>query len=312
MIHEKNLTANKAKLYVVTCISNPVRYKSRYSLYKDFEKMVVDAGAELYTVEIAFGNRQFEVTDYKTLNDIQLRTTTELWHKENALNIGIQNLPSDWEYVAWIDADICFARPDWVTETLHMLQHYDIVQMFSHAQDLSPTHEVIQNHKGFVYCYQNGLPGSNTYYPNWHPGFSWAARREALDKLGGLIDYAILGAADRHMAFGLIGKIDSSIPSELKNGAYAQELRLWEDRANRLIKKNIGYMPGTILHYWHGKKKDRGYQDRWKILVNNSYDPDLDLKRDTQGLYQLTDHNIKLRDDIRKYFRSRNEDSIDL
>ena len=305
----KKLTCDIPKLYVVTPIINPFRYQSRYRLYRDFEKRVNDAGAVLYTVEVAYGNRPFEVTSSCDPTDVQLRTTSELWHKENAINVGIGRLPTDWEYVAWIDADIAFARPDWVSETLHLLQHYDFVQMFSLAQDLNPHNEVFQNHKGFVYSYHNNLK-YKTGYSDWHPGFCWAARRSALDHVGQLIDYAILGAADRHMAFGLIGKMEATILQDLKNGAYAQELRLWEARATRHIKKNIGYMDGTILHYWHGAKKNRRYQERWKILVNNRYDPDLDLKRDSNFLYQLTDHNINLRDDLRNYFRARNEDCI--
>jgi len=38
----------------------------------------------------------------------------------------------------------------------------------------------------------------------------------------------------------------------------------------------------------------------------------LDLKYDFQGVLQLTDRNIKLRDDVIHYFNVRNEDSIDL
>jgi len=57
---------------------------------------------------------------------------------------------------------------------------------------------------------------------------------------------------------------------------------------------------------------DRHYSDRWKILVDNKYNPESDLKRDAQGLYSLTDRSPGLRDGIRTYFRSRNEDSIDL
>lgn len=310
VIHSRSLSDKPAKLYVVTSISNPARYSSRYNLYRRFEKMVKDGGGELYTVESAFGNRHFQITEKETPYNIQVRTRSELWHKENLLNIGMNNLPDDWEYVAWIDADVAFARPDWVSETLHQLQHYDFVQMFSKAQDLLPNHDPMQQHYGFVYSYINNRVAKSGY-SNWHPGFAWAARRSAIDKVGGLIDFAVLGAADRHMAFGLIGKMDETVPEPLLNGAYGKHLRIWQDRAEKYILRNIGYVDGLLLHYWHGKKKDRRYQDRWKILLNNNYDPELDLKRDSQGVWQLTDRNIELRDDIRKYFRSRNEDSID-
>jgi len=311
MVLASKLTEEKAKLYVVTCISNPVRYASRYRLYNEFEKLVTDAGAELYTVELAYGNRPFEITQPNKLHNIQLRTNHELWHKENLINAGINRLPSDWEYVAWIDADIKFARNDWVKETIHQLQHYDIIQMFSVAQDLTPNFEPMQKHFGFMYSYLNERPASLNY-TNWHPGFAWAARRSAVDNLGGLIDYGILGAGDRHMACALIGKINESYPQSLIKTNYGKHLRIWEDRALKYVKKNVGCMDGLILHSWHGKKRDRRYVDRWKILINNNFDPELDIKRDSQGIYQLTERNIRLRDDIRWYFRSRNEDSIDL
>lgn len=306
----KQLTKDPAKLYVVTPIINPCRYQSRYRLYKEFAKMVADAGAILYTVEVAFGNRPFSVTEECNPHHIQLRTWSEMWHKENQINLGISRLPQDWEYVAWIDADVQFARPDWVQETINQLQHYHVVQMFSVAHDLGPTHDAFQKHHGFAYSYVHNLRG-NQDYSNWHPGYAWAARREAINDLGGLIDYAILGAADRHMAFALIGRGRQTIHSKLQGG-YAQELGLWEERAEKYVKRNVGYVPGLLVHYWHGKKRDRRYRERWEILVGNNYDPDLDLKRDWQGLYALTDRNIQLRDDLRGYFRARNEDSIDL
>jgi hypothetical protein len=87
---------------------------------------------------------------------------------------------------------------------------------------------------------------------------------------------------------------------------------MWENRAEKHIRRNVGYVPGLLLHHWHGKKRDRKYADRWKIIIDNDYDPHYDLKEDWQGLWQLTDRSFKLRDDIRAYFRSRNEDSIDL
>ena len=35
-------------------------------------------------------------------------------------------------------------------------------------------------------------------------------------------------------------------------------------------------------------------------------------RRDVQGLYQLTNRSPRMREEIRRYFRERNEDSIDV
>jgi hypothetical protein len=136
-------------------------------------------------------------------------------------------------------------------------------------------------------------------------------RRDAWNTLGGLLDTAILGAGDRHMATALLAHVERSYPAGLSAG-YLDKLQHWQRRAQDL-RRNVGYMPGTLLHAWHGAKKHRNYLGRWKVLTRNQYDPNHDLKPDWQGLWQLEqfcDRQIQLRDDIRAYFRSRNEDAI--
>lgn len=307
-------------LYVVTCISNPRRFRSRYDLYRKFEKYVKDSGAILVTIEQCFGDREYEITDPCDTNHIRIQTTSEVWHKENMLNLAIQRLPHDWKYVAWIDADIEFVRPDWVYETIHLLQHHDLIQMFSQAADLNPKYEFLSTiREGVIASWrkENCGPlkkGDGRYgVGNRHPGYAWAARRDAFDKLGGLIDWAILGSADWHMAAALCGQVLASISPAMAKACpgYKALCEDWQDRATKYIRYNVGFMDGLVVHYWHGKKVDRRYTDRWKILVENKYDPRLDLKRDWQGLWQLTDHNHKLRDELRAYMSARNEDSID-
>src|SRR5438876_12277239 len=120
-------------LHVVAVISNPVRYHSRWQLYRDFAPYIVASGAKLTTVELAYGEREYALQNIAPQDGghqyIQVRTPYEIWHKENLVNLGLSRLPSDWKYAAWIDADVSFARSNWVDETLHQLQHWPIVQM---------------------------------------------------------------------------------------------------------------------------------------------------------------------------------------
>jgi hypothetical protein len=311
------------KLHVITVISNPVRFHSRYELYNNFKKHMEASGAQLHTVELAFGDRPFEITRGGCgSNETQFRTFDELWHKENMINLALARLPTDWEYVAWIDADIMFQNPYWLAETVQQLQHHMVVQLFAQAVDLGPRHEIMQTHRGFVKGYfDEGFKCPNMKHKDWgyygygptgsfaHPGYAWAARREALEHTGGLLEFAILGSGDHHMAMALIGEAAKTFPSNI-HSRYAFKIMQWQDRAVRYLHRDIGFVDGTLLHYWHGKKIDRNYRGRWVIL--DEYDPDLDIKRDTQGLFVLTDNNPKLRDGIRMYFRNRNEDSIDV
>jgi hypothetical protein len=293
-------------LYAITTVSNPNRYKTRYQLYKEFARSVSVSGVRLLTVEVAFRERPFAVTKPGNPWHVQLRTCHELWHKENMINIALGRLPESWQYVAWIDADVAFARRDWPTETVHQLQHHPFVQLFSMAMDLQHCYEPFQKHRGFAWSHRKGLPIASC-----HPGFAWAARRDAINQVGGLIEVDIVGGADRHMATAMVGKVETSIPANC-TPAYAAELLRWQERCHNHVRNNIGYVEGLLLHYWHGKKRERHYDSRREILTRNQYDPSLDLKKDCCGLWQLTDRNSQLRDEIREYFGSRNEDSIDL
>lgn len=309
-----------SKFHVITMVSNPVRYESRYRLYHQFRTKLERTGIKLWTAEIAFGERPFEVTQSGDVHDLQLRTLTELWHKERALVLLVNRLTEDhpdWKYLAWIDADVEFPNWEgpkaWYYETVHALQHFEVVQMFQTAVDLGPQGQAIHTHTGFAYSYRQGLPFKSGY-SNWHPGFAWAITREAYDAAP-IIDFGVLGSGDRHMACGWVGKIEESV-NRMVSTPYVEKLRAWQEQAERYVRRDIGYVPGNILHYWHGPKKARGYQDRWKILVDTKFDPDRDLKTDAYGLYQFADHgdlrSIQIRDKFRNYFWARREDSNEL
>jgi hypothetical protein len=53
----------------------------------------------------------------------------------------LSEIHPDWPKVAWIDSDVNFERDDIMDETRHALAHYDVVQMWSHAQDMGPENE---------------------------------------------------------------------------------------------------------------------------------------------------------------------------
>ncbi len=304
-------------LDVILVLSNTRRFESRYRLFKKAYKHLRHApNVRVSIVEMAFGERGHVAGEAHLGTHLFLRNPDELWHKENMFNLGVARLPEDWKYVCCFDADIQFAdHENWARETIEALQHYQIVQPWSQAVDLGPDHQALYTHNSFCSVYASGKdPAGKKYSTYAHPGYCWAYRREAITNLGGLISTAILGAADRHQAYALISRGAESVP-EGATDAYLQKVLHWQERADRYIKRDIGFVPGTILHYWHGKKRDRRYHDRWKILVENQFNPDTDLTLDWQGLWRLRVENkrqISLRDGIREYMAARNEDSIDM
>jgi hypothetical protein len=260
---------------------------------------------------VAIGGRHFEVTQAGNPRHIQLRARTELWRKENLQNIGVAHLPHDWKYVALCDADFQNVRPDWVQATIQALQRYDAVQMFSTYSALTADHTVESTSDGFVYAWSKGKPLPEGYAVKGAPGGEWAFRRSAWDKVEGLLQTPILGSADWYMTYALAGLQDKVRDTELQKCAprYIESIQEWSDRA-KAIAGNIWYLDNHAIHFWHGPISRRGYGWRWKILATHRFDPYADLKREHSGLLELRGNKPGLRDEIRAYFRQRNEDAV--
>lgn len=315
------------KLYVITAVFNPQRYHSRWVHYSHFEKHIIDSGAHLITIEATFGNRSAAITEQMGDNHtiIHVNVKDEIWLKENLINVAIRHLPKDWKYVAWVDADLTFNRPDWVEETLHQLQHYHMVQLFSEILYMGPQRQYLGSGPSFMASYLKAYrEGKITFQDGkytdgivakleWQgaPGGAWAATRDAIDKLGGLIDFVIIGSADYYMALCILGLFEHQ-NNVGYHPTYMEDVLAWQELALKYLNRNIGFVKGTVSHAWHGKMKDRGYDDRWKILIKHQFNPKTDLIKDSIGVYHLNGEKWQLRDDIRAYMQSRNEDSIDL
>lgn len=369
---------------------NPWRWKSRVKHTERAIQHFVNSGAVVVLVEVAFNRREFVFADsgldgspasncgvLGTDNPfrhkwIGLRTYDELWLKENIINIGVQSLPLNWEQVCWLDSDVHFLRPNWVGECIHKLQHYDFLQMFSHARDLGPDYTMMDedyphaNGLGFVQAWKQGFLQStpnpiieadvrtmrrdiHKFEHEFHqekleqalrrtekleldakklnldtaeayaqgrvfPGLAWAATRKGWEDVGGLLDFAVWGGGDWHMSHALIEKTEMMMRNDLHRN-YKKMVMQWYQRCRSHIRQNVGVMSGSILHHWHGRKMDRGYNAKHALLAKFGFDPLRHLKRDFHGLWQLHDDRstafVQIRDMMRRIAMERNEDSID-
>src|ERR1700733_9606346 len=84
---------------------------------------------------------------------IGLHSGSELWLKENLVNVAAQHLTLkhfDWQNLAELDSDVHFLRPNWVGECIQQLQHYSVLQMFTQARDLGPNYEMLDESQPFA------------------------------------------------------------------------------------------------------------------------------------------------------------------
>jgi hypothetical protein len=311
-IHNKQLIGDNT-LYVIGVISNPVRYHSRYRLFREWKKRMEETPCvKVVTCELAFGHRKHEVTDPMNPFDLQLRTNQELWHKENLINLATRALPKHWKYVAWIDCDISFPDKGWAQETLHQLQHYDLVQPWRDCVDLGVNGNILQHFQSFAYIHSLGVRKQthpSQPYKYAHSGFAWACTRKFWENVKGLMERCIVGSADHHMAWASINQVEHSVHGKMPDSfkRYAKE---WQRDAFRVTQGNLGYVKTRIEHHFHGPKSKRYYRERWQMFIDHQFDPYTDLSYDEQGVLRLNGKPA-LEEEIRKYFRSRHEDSIE-
>jgi hypothetical protein len=84
------------------------------------------------------------------------------------------------------------------------------------------------------------------------------------------------------MAFALMGEVKKTLRRGLTK-AYKDPIYLWEDRAERHIKRNVGTMKGMAIHFFHGPKVHRRYGTREDILIED----DPFGRRDLHGGWHL-------------------------
>lgn len=149
--------------YVIVPLQNCWRWKSRYKHVERAIKHYADSGAVVYLVEAAFNRREFVFADHGLDGQpancgllgsspefrhkvITVRNSSELWLKENLINLAVTQLTHDhpdWQQVGWLDSDLTFVRPNWVGESVQALQHFDFIQPFTEARDLAPDYSML-------------------------------------------------------------------------------------------------------------------------------------------------------------------------
>jgi hypothetical protein len=301
---------NDNNIYVILPYFNFCKYNNRKRLFIEFiERMKHVKGIKLVVAE---GILRGDSTDLPAkipgvFQHHVFRYDHVFWLKENLINMAVRRLPDTWRHMAWIDADLTFVNDNWVQDTIKAFNKYDVVYLWETCINLGENKEAVDKpDKSFGYMH---VSSGHPYHPKakygfWHPGYAVACTRKAFEKMCGLIDFAILGSGDRHMALALIGKVEWSAPGNIHEG-YLIRLKAFQDRCKGLT---LGYVPGTIIHHWHGDKVNRKYVERWDILTKNKYNPQLDIKRGTDGLIGYTHDGLRLQTQILQYFKGRLED----
>ncbi len=295
------------KLAVLTTHFNPAGYERSRNNFNIFEEGMKKQGADLWIVEVAFGKDDFHLpSNEKT---IRLRAGDIIWQKEAALNVLIERLPSEYDKIAWVDADLIFNNDNWLNETSSILEEYPVAQCFDTLLSLSQegnNYSRIKTSVGF--SVKNSLPGfSNLFY--YHPGCAWAGRRDIFEKYK-LYHGHITGGGDSLMTMGFCKWHNHSYIKDYLNKPMLAHFKKWANRIYPSIRGRISCVGGSINHLWHGEYANRQYEQRIEILKNNDFDPQADIAVGNNGLLEWSTDKPRLHDAVRSYFWERQEEGV--
>ena len=299
--------------YVITVVFNPARSRTRIKLYSHFKKQMEKFGARLITVECAYENSPFTLTqpNYEPYN-IQVKTDSAFFQKENLINLAVSKLPHDAKYIAWIDHEVEFTNPNWLNDSIKALNMFRIAQLFDEVSSINTNGEEIRREKGFASQLGNkkNLDRKIFEATTITSGYGWGIRKEAFKELDGIIDSTLIGIGEKTIAYCLTGKIDEYVPSAVGDN-FKDLLNSWQKKASQTFLQGIGFIPGMIRVVNNGFIRDKKYIDRWDILANNNFDPKIDLVKDKNGLYVLAESKPKLIEELKNLFDGINAESLE-
>lgn len=283
------------KLCVLIPYYNPCGYQRRL----DNLKACIKSLSRFPNVDIRIGEASSslfvtDAVDRFVANDV-------LWHKERILNLMIEKYAKDYKYIAWIDADIVFLENNAINKVIEQLESKEVVHMFETLLYTPKDFDI--NVPQSVDCqYINSDLIRRAVAPNERVaivGGAWAAKSDWILK-NKLYDKAIIGGGDT-LFYKAILKEQNDIEFLTKEAK--DDYLSW---ANSIDAPSVAFTQNKAIHLWHGDDDGRMYQIRHHILQRNNFNPSIDLKLNSDGLYVIV--NNKIRDEVEIYFTNRKED----
>jgi hypothetical protein len=302
-------SARARSFWVITSYFNWCRFASKLSNYQVFSSQLKAHGLNLLTVECALFGEPFHLPASRDV--IQVRTSSIMWQKERLLNVGLESLPRECRFVAWIDCDLLFQNASWYLEAADALETFGVVQLFEQMVRLPRGSTRVTERDTLSLSFMGGLRDSvtkNVPARLGHPGFAWAARRDVLEACDGLYDGCIVGGADRVMAHAWFGDYHSPIVREIAMGQIWPHYQSWATNAHRVVRGSVSSIAGVILHLWHGESTHRGYFKRHEPVAELGFNPTVDLMLNSYGCWEWSRDKPELQEWMQSYFESRRED----
>jgi len=299
---------------IVSCYFNFSGYRSAAKNLIAFLSSLEESHLEWLLVECAFEDAGFLLPSSRRI--VHIRSRDVMWQKERLLNLAVASLSERYSKVVWLDCDVLFENPKWLVQTSELLDSVPIVQPFTQAIWLRPEPSDLRSSGEETW---SSFAAVYTKYPNaallgrydWHghTGFAWAARRDTVARHG-LYDACLGGSGDHLMAHAFVGDWSSACLTYSLgcDTPFFRHFVDWSERIYPEVRAQVQFVPGTLLHLWHGTIANRHYASRHLKLIQLGFDPRHDIRIGPSGCWEWNSAKTELHQHAREYFLLRKED----
>lgn len=298
------------KLAVITSFFNPANYNNIKHNYTTFKEHIKNSGVDLFTIELAFNNQEFFTEESPYNIRIRGDENNIMWQKERLLNILLDYIPEEYDNIAWIDCDVIFDNPMWVTETNEKLEKFKMLQLFESGHFYEEYNNIVRVSDGIIKHLHIQKTNLNiNFYPTYGgtPGLAWAIRRECIQDIKFMYKM-IIGGGDSVMMLAGIGCFNDQFIYQNMNPKLFSQTLVWSNKFYQEIKKSMFYVSGSAYHLYHGTNTKRNYNFRMECLNNNEYNPNQDIKIGKNQLLEWSSDKPQLHKCVNQYFFDRDED----
>ena len=176
---------------IIACYFNPQNNPYRLKAFQIWYESIKHLNHRI--VECVIGDSQAQLDYIQSPYISKVNTKNLLWHKESLLNKIISELPKEFKYIFWLDADVTFTNKNWLVDSVKkMKEGFNLVQPFEYCihldQDQTEPHfdvtheyEYVSNPKSkhpkmwmsFGANHAKGNSGNENYDAHGHVGFAW-------------------------------------------------------------------------------------------------------------------------------------------
>lgn len=307
---------NNNDFYAITSYFNLFHTKERILNYYAFRK---NLKLPLIAIEWA-PDGAFELKEGDADILVQIKDGDLMWQKERLLNIALNYLPNESQYVAWLDCDIIFENANWYLEAKKLLGHNDIIQLFEKviylpksifafdiSKDVKYDLEIPSISKiaesGINLFSENNIWGQFKNSLNGNPGMAYATKVSIL-KEHQFYDKNIAGGGDLIFAISLHGHLEELFLYRSFSTPHKEDIKKWFNKFTKKKYKST-FLHEKAYHLYHGDLIKRGYSLRYEILNSHEFDPLLHVKMNSKKTWSWNAGANNLANEINQYMEGR-------